>query len=62
MEAAGIPVAGTLDDLLGQVDVVVDCAPKKIAALNKERYREAGVKGIFQGGEKRAPVISSAFF
>ncbi|MHB8772778.1 MAG: type II glyceraldehyde-3-phosphate dehydrogenase [Syntrophales bacterium] len=52
MEAAGIPIAGALHDLLGQVDVVVDCAPKKIAALNKEKYREAGVKGIFQGGEK----------
>lgn len=52
MEAAGVPVAGELDDLLSQVDVVVDCAPKKIAAENKERYEAAGVKGIFQGGEK----------
>jgi glyceraldehyde-3-phosphate dehydrogenase (NAD(P)) len=52
MEAAGIPIAGTLDDLLGQADVVVDCAPKKLGAQNKERYARAGVKGIFQGGEK----------
>ncbi|MCK6564585.1 MAG: type II glyceraldehyde-3-phosphate dehydrogenase [Dehalococcoidia bacterium] len=52
MEAAGIPVAGVLDDLLGESDVVVDCAPKKVAALNKQRYQAAGVKGIFQGGEK----------
>jgi glyceraldehyde-3-phosphate dehydrogenase (NAD(P)) len=52
MEAAGIPVAGTLDDLLQQVDIVADCAPKKVAASNKERYQAAGVKGIFQGGEK----------
>lgn len=52
MEAAGIPVAGGLEDLLRRVDVVVDCAPKKIAARNKERYEAAGVKGIFQGGEK----------
>lgn len=52
MRAAGIPVAGTLDELLQRVDVVADCAPKTIAALNKEKYRKAGVKGIFQGGEK----------
>lgn len=52
MEAAGIPVAGTLDNLLRESDVVVDCAPKKVAALNKQRYEQAGVKGIFQGGEK----------
>ena len=52
MEAAGVPVAGTLDDLLGQVDVVADCGPKKLAASNKNRYQAAGVKGIWQGGEK----------
>lgn len=52
MEAAGIPVVGTLDDLLGRSNIVVDCTPKKIAANNKERYKNSGVKGIFQGGEK----------
>ena len=52
MEAAGVPVAGTLDDLLGQVDVVVDCTPKGIASKNKELYQAAGVKAIWQGGEK----------
>jgi len=52
MEAAGIPVAGVLDDVLAQVDVVADCAPKKLAAANKARYQAAGVKGIWQGGEK----------
>jgi glyceraldehyde-3-phosphate dehydrogenase (NAD(P)) len=52
MEAAGIRLAGTLTDLLGQVDVVVDCTPKGIAAGNKEVYQAADVKAIFQGGEK----------
>ena len=52
MEAAGVPIAGTLDDLLAQVDIVADCAPKKIATVNKTRYQAAGVKAIFQGGEK----------
>ena len=52
MEAAGVPVAGMLDELLRGVDVVVDCTPKKVAAKNMERYRAAGVKAVFQGGEK----------
>ena len=41
MEAAGVPVAGNLDDLLKQVDVVVDCTPKGIASKNKEVYQAA---------------------
>lgn len=52
LEAAGVPVAGTLDDLLGEVDVVADCTPKKVAAQNRTRYERAGVKAIWQGGEK----------
>jgi glyceraldehyde-3-phosphate dehydrogenase (NAD(P)) len=52
MENAGFPVAGTLDDLLRHVDVVADCAPKRIAARNLERYRAAGAKAVFQGGER----------
>ena len=52
MEEAGIPLAGTLDDLLGKVDIVVDCTPKGIGAKNKPVYDQAGVKAIFQGGEK----------
>jgi glyceraldehyde-3-phosphate dehydrogenase (NAD(P)) len=52
MEAAGIPVRGVLDDLLAQVDVVVDCTPKGIGAKNKDVYRAAGVKAMWQGGEK----------
>ena len=52
MEAAGIPVAGTLDDLLARVDVVADCTPKGIGASNKERYEAARVKAIWQGGER----------
>jgi len=52
MEAAGVPVAGTLDDLLKQVDIVIDCTPKGIGAKNKEIYQAVGVKVIWQGGEK----------
>jgi len=54
MRDAGLDVAGTLDDLLGQVDVVVDCTPKHVAARNVETYRRRGIKFILQGGEKHA--------
>jgi glyceraldehyde-3-phosphate dehydrogenase (NAD(P)) len=54
MKAAGIPLKGTLHDLLGRVDVVVDCTPKGIGAKNLELYRQRGVKAIFQGGEKHS--------
>ncbi|MBU4577111.1 MAG: type II glyceraldehyde-3-phosphate dehydrogenase [Proteobacteria bacterium] len=52
MKAAWIPVEGVLADLLNQIDIIVDCTPKHIAALNREAYRQAEVKSIFQGGEK----------
>lgn len=52
MKAAGVPLDGTLDDLLGRIDVVADCTPKGIGAKNLARYRAAGVKAILQGGEK----------
>ena len=52
LEAAGIPVAGSGDDLLSRCDVVLDCTPKGIASANKARYEAAGVKAIWQGGEK----------
>lgn len=54
MREAGLEVAGTLEDLLSQVDVVVDCTPKRIAAKNVEAYKRRGVKFILQGGEKHA--------
>ena len=51
MEEGGIPIAGGLEELLRQVDVMIDCTPKGIASKNKERYRAARVKAIWQGGE-----------
>ena len=56
MRAAGVAVAGDLQDLLGQVDAVVDTTPKTVAATNIERYRGAGVKAVFQGGEAHATI------
>ncbi len=54
MKAAGIPVLGTLDDLLAQSDVVVDCTPKGIGARNFEHYQALGIKVVYQGGEKHS--------
>lgn len=54
MRDAGIPIKGTLDDLLKQVDVIVDATPAGIGAKNLALYRAAGVKAIYQGGEKHA--------
>lgn len=52
MSDAGLEVSGTLDDLLPVIDVIVDCTPKGVAALNRERYSAAGVKSVWQGGER----------
>ncbi len=52
----GVPVAGSFEDLLGQVDIVLDSTPAGIGAKNKELYKKAGVKAIFQGGEKNEIV------
>jgi glyceraldehyde-3-phosphate dehydrogenase (NAD(P)) len=54
MRAAGIPVVGDLDELLGRVDIIADATPKKVASANFEKYKAAGVKSIFQGGEKHS--------
>lgn len=52
MENEGIKVQGTLSDLIKKADIIVDCTPKKIAAKNIEKYKEANLKFIVQGGEK----------
>ncbi len=51
-EKAGIKVKGTLEELLTKVDVMVDCTPGGIGEKNKTLYEKAGVKCVFQGGEK----------
>jgi glyceraldehyde-3-phosphate dehydrogenase (NAD(P)) len=59
-EAIGIPVSGSFDDLLEQVDIVLDATPGGIGAKNKLLYQQHGVKAIFQGGEKNE--IADVFF
>ncbi len=58
---AGIEVEGTVEDLISQADVMVDCSPDKVGAKNKETfYLPKNKKAIFEGGEK-APVADVSF-
>jgi glyceraldehyde-3-phosphate dehydrogenase (NAD(P)) len=59
-DCLGIPVTGSFDELLDQVDVVLDSTPGGIGARNKELYQKHGVKAIFQGGEKNE--VADVFF
>ncbi len=52
-EDAGVEVEGTVEELIEKADIVVDCSPGKVGAKNKPMYEKAGVKAIFQGGEKK---------
>jgi glyceraldehyde-3-phosphate dehydrogenase (NAD(P)) len=59
-DALGIPVSGTFEELLNQVEVALDATPAGIGAKNKKLYKKHGVKAIFQGGEKNE--IADVFF
>ena len=48
---AGIEIAGTVDDMISEADLVVDCTPGKFGKENMDKYKKAGVKAIYQGGE-----------
>lgn len=52
MKRLEVPVSGGISELLKQVDVVVDCTPKRQGAANVALYRDHRVKFILQGGEK----------
>jgi glyceraldehyde-3-phosphate dehydrogenase (NAD(P)) len=51
-DKAGLRVAGSVDDMLREADVVVDATPGDVGAKNKPIYEKLGVKAIFQGGEE----------
>ena len=60
LEDAGIPVTGTLDDLLKKVDIVLDATSAGSGQKNKEIYKKYDLKAIFQGGEKNE--VADVFF
>ncbi|HKZ47823.1 MAG TPA: type II glyceraldehyde-3-phosphate dehydrogenase [Thermoplasmata archaeon] len=51
-EKAGVKVKGTLNDLLKECDLVVDCTPEE--SNYKPVYENANVKAIWQGGEEHS--------
>lgn len=56
----GIPVSGTLEDLVSQTDIMLDATSAGIGAKNKELYKKLGKKAVFQGGEKNS--VADIFF
>jgi glyceraldehyde-3-phosphate dehydrogenase (NAD(P)) len=60
LEKAGIPVSGSLEDLVKKCDVMLDATSAGVGAKNKELYAKYGKKGIFQGGEKNS--VADVFF
>ena len=60
LDAQGIPVTGTFQDLLSKVDIMLDSSPGGVGMKNKALYEAAGVKAIFQGGEKNS--VADVFF
>ncbi len=48
---AGMEISGTVEEMLKEGDVVVDCTPGDIGAKNKSLYDAADIKAIWQGGE-----------
>lgn len=59
-ESVGIPVAGPVEAMIRASDIVIDCSPEKVGRENAKRYEAAGVRAIFQGGEK-AEVAEVSF-
>lgn len=59
-ENAGIPVSGTLEELIQASDVILDATNAGIGAKNKELYAKYNKKAIFQGGEKNS--VADVFF
>ncbi|MDD1660028.1 MAG: type II glyceraldehyde-3-phosphate dehydrogenase, partial [Methanomicrobiales archaeon] len=47
----GLPVAGSVEDMLKRADVIVDATPGGVGKENLPLYKKLGKKAIFQGGE-----------
>lgn len=60
LKEAGVPISGSLKDLVEQCDIILDATSAGIGAKNKELYKRLGKKAIFQGGEKND--VADVFF
>lgn len=47
----GLDPVGTLEDIVEKIDIAIDCSPPGVTAKNVERYKQAGIKYVVQGGE-----------
>lgn len=52
-EKMGFEIKGTLEDMIFDSDIVIDCTPKNIGFTYKKLYEDANIKAIWQGGEKK---------
>jgi glyceraldehyde-3-phosphate dehydrogenase (NAD(P)) len=57
---AGIPVSGTLEELIQEVDIMLDATSAGIGMKNKELYLKYNTKAVFQGGESND--VADVFF
>ncbi|WP_226482438.1 type II glyceraldehyde-3-phosphate dehydrogenase [Natrinema amylolyticum] len=57
---AGLEIAGPVEDLVAEADVVVDATPSGIGAQNKELYEEYDTPALYQGGED-ADLVDTSF-
>ncbi|AKB79006.1 NAD(P)-dependent glyceraldehyde 3-phosphate dehydrogenase archaeal [Methanosarcina horonobensis HB-1 = JCM 15518] len=59
-EKAGMPAAGSIEEMLEKSDLVVDCTPGGVGEKNKPMYEKIGLKAIWQGGESH-PIAGFSF-
>ena len=59
-EAAGIDLAGTVEEMVEAADVVVDACPSGIGAENRSLYEEHDTPALYQGGED-ADLVDTSF-
>ncbi|WP_380674566.1 type II glyceraldehyde-3-phosphate dehydrogenase [Salinigranum sp. GCM10025319] len=57
---AGIEVAGAVDELVAEADIVVDATPSGIGAENRELYEAHDTPALLQGGE--SPDVADVSF
>jgi glyceraldehyde-3-phosphate dehydrogenase (NAD(P)) len=59
-EEAGIDLAGTVEELVEEADIVVDACPSGIGAENKSLYEAHDTPAVYQGGED-ADLVDASF-